>query len=220
MSLAAPEPVSRAVPQSAVRHDWTRAEVRALFALPFTELMFRAAEVHRLKFRSGRGADLDPAVDQDRWLPGGLRLLPAGGAIRHRREGREADEPRRRARRGARGQGGRRAALLHGRGLALAEGPRPRPGLRHGGRRQGARARDLRDAGHAGGRAGEAAEGFQASTITITTSTPRRNITARSSPPAPIRTGSIRSAMCAKPASTSVAAASSAWAKARTTASA
>ena len=62
------------------RNDWTRDEVRALFALPFPELMFEAARVHRAAFRSGRGADLDAAVDQDRRLPGGLRLLPAGGA--------------------------------------------------------------------------------------------------------------------------------------------
>jgi biotin synthase len=33
-----------------LRHDWTRAEVRALFALPFPELMFRAAAVHRENF--------------------------------------------------------------------------------------------------------------------------------------------------------------------------
>jgi biotin synthase len=32
------------------RHEWTRAEVRALFALPFPELMFRAAGVHRENF--------------------------------------------------------------------------------------------------------------------------------------------------------------------------
>jgi biotin synthase len=34
----------------AVRHDWTRAEVRALFELPFPELMFRAQSVHRRHF--------------------------------------------------------------------------------------------------------------------------------------------------------------------------
>ena len=33
-----------------VRNDWTRAEVRALFALPFPELMFEAARVHRMHF--------------------------------------------------------------------------------------------------------------------------------------------------------------------------
>jgi biotin synthase len=34
----------------AVRHDWTRAEVRALFGLPFPDLMFQAQTVHRLHF--------------------------------------------------------------------------------------------------------------------------------------------------------------------------
>src|ERR1700730_15424208 len=33
-----------------VRHDWTRAEVRALFALPFPDLIFRAQSIHRLHF--------------------------------------------------------------------------------------------------------------------------------------------------------------------------
>jgi biotin synthase len=32
------------------RHDWTREEVRALFGLPFPELMFRAQSVHRQNF--------------------------------------------------------------------------------------------------------------------------------------------------------------------------
>ena len=35
---------------SAPRHDWTLEEVEALFELPFTELVFRAAEVHRRWF--------------------------------------------------------------------------------------------------------------------------------------------------------------------------
>ena len=34
----------------APRHDWTRAEVGALFALPFPELMLQAAQVHRENF--------------------------------------------------------------------------------------------------------------------------------------------------------------------------
>ena len=33
-----------------VRNDWTRAEVRALFERPFTDLVFEAARVHRLHF--------------------------------------------------------------------------------------------------------------------------------------------------------------------------
>ena len=50
MSLAAPEPAHRAAAGRALRHDWTREDVRTLFALPFPELMFRAAEAHRLNF--------------------------------------------------------------------------------------------------------------------------------------------------------------------------
>jgi len=33
-----------------VRHDWTRAEVHALFELPFPELIFRAQRIHRQHF--------------------------------------------------------------------------------------------------------------------------------------------------------------------------
>ena len=48
MSLAQDNsPLPRA---SLLRHDWGRDEVRALFALPFPELMFRAAEIHRQNF--------------------------------------------------------------------------------------------------------------------------------------------------------------------------
>src|SRR5690606_24206121 len=35
------------------RTDWTRAEIAALFDLPFTELVFRAAEVHRAHHPAG-----------------------------------------------------------------------------------------------------------------------------------------------------------------------
>ena len=36
------------LPQAAIgRTDWTRAEIAELFDLPFNELVFRAAEVHR-----------------------------------------------------------------------------------------------------------------------------------------------------------------------------
>jgi biotin synthase len=33
-----------------IRHDWTREDVRALFALPFPDLIFRAQTVHRQNF--------------------------------------------------------------------------------------------------------------------------------------------------------------------------
>jgi biotin synthase len=48
MSLA--HDASPRPPLDLLRHDWTREEVRALFALPFPELMFRAAAVHRENF--------------------------------------------------------------------------------------------------------------------------------------------------------------------------
>jgi biotin synthase len=35
-----------------VRSDWTRDEIAALFDLPFTELVFRAAEIHRANHRA------------------------------------------------------------------------------------------------------------------------------------------------------------------------
>ena len=46
--------IAEATPRSQtvveLRHDWTRAEIRALFELPFPDLMFRAQTVHRAHF--------------------------------------------------------------------------------------------------------------------------------------------------------------------------
>jgi len=44
------DPSSRAQGAGQLRHDWTRADVGALFDLPFAELMFRAQSVHRQNF--------------------------------------------------------------------------------------------------------------------------------------------------------------------------
>ncbi len=49
MSIAESRPLTPAN-GAPPRHDWTRAEVRALFDLPFPELMFRAQSVHRANF--------------------------------------------------------------------------------------------------------------------------------------------------------------------------
>src|SRR5205085_635697 len=49
MAFAEPRPFS-AVDSAVIRHDWTRAEVRALFALPFPDLIFRAQTIHRQHF--------------------------------------------------------------------------------------------------------------------------------------------------------------------------
>jgi biotin synthase len=48
MTLASIEAAIARTPP--VRHDWTRDEIRALFALPFPELIFRAQSVHRAHF--------------------------------------------------------------------------------------------------------------------------------------------------------------------------
>ena len=49
MTLAQSPPYSSENP-GLIRNDWTRAEVRALFALPFPELIFEAARIHRMHF--------------------------------------------------------------------------------------------------------------------------------------------------------------------------
>lgn len=43
---------ARSTHDTGVRTDWTRTEISALFDLPFTELVFRAAEVHRTHHRA------------------------------------------------------------------------------------------------------------------------------------------------------------------------
>ena len=48
--MALAHDASRGGSLSIPRHDWTRDEVAALFALPFPELLFRAARVHRDNF--------------------------------------------------------------------------------------------------------------------------------------------------------------------------
>src|SRR5882672_9780363 len=51
MNAAAPEfRDGPNLPQSRVRHDWTREEIARLFALPFADLIFRAQSVHRQNF--------------------------------------------------------------------------------------------------------------------------------------------------------------------------
>lgn len=49
MAIAESSSITTVFP-AAVRHDWTRDEVRALFDLPLPELMFRAQSVHRQHF--------------------------------------------------------------------------------------------------------------------------------------------------------------------------
>ena len=50
MSMSVEAGIAVAGGLGTIRHDWTREEVRALFGLPFPELMFEAQRVHRLHF--------------------------------------------------------------------------------------------------------------------------------------------------------------------------
>jgi biotin synthase len=43
-------PADIVTPGSPVRYDWTRDDIRDLFALPFSELVYRAQSVHRMHF--------------------------------------------------------------------------------------------------------------------------------------------------------------------------
>ena len=47
-SASAPRPETP--PPGGLRHDWTLGEIEALFALPFTDLMFQAQTIHRAHF--------------------------------------------------------------------------------------------------------------------------------------------------------------------------
>jgi biotin synthase len=47
---AAQPPLKTSQQAVSVRHDWRRDEIEALFALPFSDLMFKAATVHRQHF--------------------------------------------------------------------------------------------------------------------------------------------------------------------------
>jgi biotin synthase len=49
-SLPLATPVPARCLSGAVRHDWTRAEVQALFQLPFPDLIFQAQRIHRQNF--------------------------------------------------------------------------------------------------------------------------------------------------------------------------
>ena len=50
MSVVSQVPAVESSSAADLRHDWSRTEVRALFDLPFPELLHRAASVHRANF--------------------------------------------------------------------------------------------------------------------------------------------------------------------------
>ena len=204
----------------ALRHDWSAAEVEALLALPFAELMFRAQTAHRRHFDPNQvqmstllsiktgGCPEDCAycpqsARYDTGLVAAQRLMSA-----RRGAGRSPARPRR-----------RRDTLLHGRRLAQPE--RPRPGRGRSEMVAGVKALGMETCVTLGMLSAAQAERDSpppASTSTTTISTRRRRSTAKSSRRGPTRTGSRPWATCATRASTSAAAASSAWANRAATA--
>ena len=67
-----------------VRNDWTLAEVRALFDLPFMDLVFGAQEIHRAFHRPNSVRISTLLSIKTGACPRGLRLLPAERAFRYR----------------------------------------------------------------------------------------------------------------------------------------
>ena len=198
------------------RHDWEAEEIVGLLTSPLLDLVDQARERPQALPCGRRGAAREPALDQDRGLPGGLQVLPAIGPLRQEDRARARGTARRgrRAGQGADRQGGRGDPFLHGRGLARGEGwGRLRQRARHGAGRAGAGHGGLRHARHADARPRRCASPMPGSPPTTTTSIPRPSSTARSSRRGPIRTGSTRSATCEMPACRSAAAALSAWAR-------
>ena len=213
MSLAE-LPQSFAVPLGQVRHDWARAEAGALFALPFPDLMFEAARIHRLHF--------DPAEVQISTLlsiktggcPEDCAYCPQSAQYSTGVKAEklmELDAVLHEAR-AAKAAGATRFCM----GAAWRE-PKDRDLDRVCAMVEGVKALGLETCATLGMLTPSQALRLKGtgSTTTTTTSTPRRSSMARSSRRGSIATGSTRSARCATPASTSAAAASSAWARAR-----
>jgi biotin synthase len=149
MTLAAIEaPAPLATP---VRHDWSRSEIRALFELPFPELMFRAQNLHRAYFDP---TECSPTLSQSR--PVVRRIAPMPQARIAKREadqlmsldavlsGRATPAAGASPSAGAAWRGPKerpRQGLRDGRGARLGSRPAPRLACSLGSRRTGSKRR-------------------------------------------------------------------------------
>ena len=141
-----------------VRHDWTREEIRRIFELPLPELIFQAQIVHRefhepdevqlcrlLSIKTGGCPEDCAYCSQSAHYETGVAREDLMDPVEVLRSGQAR-------------QGGRRDALLHGRGVASGDGrQRIRARARNGARRLGARYGSLLHARHAHRIAGECA---------------------------------------------------------------
>ena len=74
----------------ATRHDWSLAEVRALFEQPFNDLLFQAQTVHRAHFDPNR-VQVSTLLSIKTGACPGLQVLPAVRPLQHRPGQGEAD---------------------------------------------------------------------------------------------------------------------------------
>ncbi len=201
-----------------IRHDWTRGEVRALFALPFNELIFRAQSLHRTYF-DAREVQISTLLsiktggcpEDCAYCPQSARYDTGVKAEKLMALNAVLDEAR-----AAKAAGASRFCM----GAAWRE-PKDRDLDAVCAMVEGVKSLGLETCATLGmltPRSGAEAQSAQGSTTTTTISTPRPSSTATSSRPGPIRSGWTRWPRCARPASRSAAAGSSAWARARTTA--
>ena len=135
--IASPAETAGVAPDlgGAVRHDWTRAEVRALFEMPFPELIFHAQRIHRLHF-DPREVQLSTLLSiKTGGCPEDCAYCPQSA---HYEAGVKADKLMEPAAviaeaRAAKLAGASRFCM--GAAWRNPKRPRPRCGVRHGGRR-------------------------------------------------------------------------------------
>ena len=102
----------------ALRHDWTIDDARALFELPFNDLLFVGQTIHRQFFDPNK-VQMSNLLYKNGWLPRGLRLLSTIGQVRNRSEGGKANGCSQRSRRGGTGFRRRGGPFLYGRGVYI-----------------------------------------------------------------------------------------------------
>ena len=123
---AHPAPLSAPLaPAGRVRHDWSLAEVEALFALPFMDLILRAQLVHRAHHAANTVQMSTLLSIKTGACPEDCAYCPQSVRYDTGVEREALMERRGGARLRAARQGGRRHALLHGRRLPRAEGEGP-----------------------------------------------------------------------------------------------
>ena len=142
-----------------IRSDWSLAEARELFRLPFNDLLFHAQRVHRQHFDPNQvqvstllSIKTGGCPEDCAYCPQSVRYDTGveREALLRRRRSRGSSEA---------GEGGWRDAVLHGGGLSQPQAAAAREHQGHGARGERAGSRDLRDARDARARAGTRAQG-------------------------------------------------------------